>query len=122
MVESAAMDDRMRRLSKAIAAFARERDWEQFHTPKNLAMSLTIEAAEVAEIFQWLTEEQSRRLSPDKVEHLGEELADTFTYLLKLADHFSVDLIEATQRKLAKNARKYPVAKSKGLAKKYTEL
>ncbi len=116
------MKDRLAELSEEVARFARERDWEQFHTPKNLAMGVTIEAAEVAEIFQWLTEEQSRRLGPGQREHLADELADTFTYLLKLADAYGIDLVEAARRKLVKNAAKYPVEKAKGRAKKYDEL
>jgi len=116
------MSDRLKDLSEAVARFARERDWEQFHTPKNLAMGVTIEAAEVAELFQWLTDEQSRKLPPEKREHLADELADTFIYLLKLADAHGIDLVEASHRKLVKNAAKYPVEKSKGVAKKYDEL
>lgn len=116
------MSDDLAELSKAVARFARERDWEQFHTPKNLALSLTIEAAEVAEIFQWLTDEQARALPASKKEHLADELADTFTYLLKLADAYGIDLVKAAHAKLEKNAVKYPVEKSKGSAKKYDEL
>jgi NTP pyrophosphatase (non-canonical NTP hydrolase) len=116
------MSEKIVGLSDAVARFARERDWEQFHTPRNLAMGLSIEAAEVLEVFQWLTDEQARALSPDKVESLSDELADTFIYLLKLADAYRIDLVDAGHRKLAKNARKYPVAKAKGSAKKYDEL
>ena len=120
--KSASKTDKIAALSAAVAAFARERDWEQFHTPKNLAMALSVEASEIAEIFQWLTEEQSKRLPPKEVDHLRDELADTFVYLLKLAGHYKIDLIEAAHRKLEKNAKKYPVEKSKGIAKKYDEL
>ena len=109
-------------LSKAVARFAKERDWEQFHTPKNLAMGVSIEAAEIQEIFQWLTDEQARRLPRAQVAHLADELADTFTYLLKLADFYGIDLVKASHRKLVKNAKKYPVAKAKGSAKKYNAL
>ncbi|MCX5787374.1 MAG: nucleotide pyrophosphohydrolase [Elusimicrobia bacterium] len=116
------MTDRIAALSATLAAFAHERDWEQFHTPKNLAMALSVEASEIVEIFQWLTEAQSKRLPPEKVQHLREELADTFVSLLKLADHYKVDLIEAAHQKLEKNAKKYPVEKAKGSAKKYNEL
>jgi len=116
------MSDELSALRDAVARFARERDWDQFHTPKNLAMGLTIEAAEVAEIFQWLTDAQARRLPADKREHLSDELADTFIYLLKLADAYGIDLVEAARRKLAKNAAKYPIEKAKGVAKKYDEL
>ena len=116
------MADRLKALSKEVARFARARDWEQFHTPKNLAMALSVEAAELTEIFQWLTAEQSARLPAEQREHLEEELADVFIYLLKIARHYRIDLIDAAHEKLAKNAKKYPVAKAKGSMKKYTEL
>ncbi len=116
------MGDGIGELSAALARFARERDWEQFHTPKNLALGVTIEAAEVAEIFQWLTDEQARRLPPETVEHLADELADTLSYLVKLADVYEIDLLAAAKRKLQKNALKYPVEKAKGSAKKYRDL
>lgn len=116
------MSDKVLKLSAAIADFARERDWEQFHTPKNVAMALSVEAAEITEIFQWLTEEQSKDLPPEKVQHLREELADTYIFLLKLANHYKIDLFEAAADKLKVNAKKYPVEKSKGKATKYTEL
>jgi NTP pyrophosphatase (non-canonical NTP hydrolase) len=116
------MSDRIKELSKAVARFAKERDWDQFHTPKNLAEGVTIEAAEILEIFQWLTAEQSRRIPKDRVAHLSDELADVFIYLLKLADFYEIDLVSAAHKKLVKNAKKYPVAKSKGSAKKYNQL
>ena len=96
-------------LKRRIAAFARERRWGKFHTPKNLAMAMVKEAAEVVEIFQWLTPAESKRLSPARRAHLAEELADTFVYLSKLADRFGIDLIDAAARKMDKNALKYPV-------------
>lgn len=113
---------RLPSLRAAIRRFAKERDWDQFHTPKNLAMALSVEASEVVEIFQWLSAKQSARLSAREREHLADELADTFVYLLRLADKAGIDLVEAAFAKLKKNALKYPVAKSRGLAKKYTEL
>lgn len=116
------MSDEVLKLSAAIAEFARERDWEQFHTPKNIAMALSVEAAEITEIFQWLTEAQSKALPPEKVQHLREELADTYIFLLKLANYYKIDLFEAATDKLKINAKKYPVEKSKGKATKYTEL
>jgi len=109
-------------LMRRIRRFARERDWEQFHTPKNLAMALSVEASEVVELFQWLTEAESRKLSEKKVRDLADELADTYIYLLKLADQFGIDLTQAATAKLRKNAVKYPVGKAQGSAKKYTEL
>lgn len=109
-------------LMRKIRRFARERDWEQFHTPKNLAMALSVEASEIVEIFQWLTGAQSRELPEKKRADLVDELADTYIYLLKLADQFGVDLNEAATLKLRKNALKYPVSKARGSAKKYTEF
>ena len=109
-------------LRRSIARFAKERDWDQFHTPKNLAMALSVEAAEIVELFQWLTPEQSAKLSKRDREALADELADMFVYLLRLASRFDIDLFSAARSKMKKNARKYPVAKSRGIAKKYTEL
>ena len=116
------MKDRLAALSAAVDAFARARAWDRFHTPKNLAMALSVEASELAEIFQWLTPAQSRRLKGRAREHLEEELADVFLYLLRLAGRYRVDLVEAGYAKMKKNSAKYPVAKARGLAKKYTEL
>ena len=116
------MDDHLKQLKAALASFAKDRDWEQFHTPKNLAMAMTVEAAEVAEIFQWLTEKQSRSLNKAKIGELADELADTYIYLLRIAEHYGIDLIAAAQAKIRKSARKYPVSKTRGIARKYTEL
>jgi NTP pyrophosphatase (non-canonical NTP hydrolase) len=102
--------------------FAEERDWEQFHSPKNLAMALSVEISEVVEHFQWLTEEQSRNLPHDKLEDVATELADTFIYLIRLADQLNIDLLAAVQNKLEINQQKYPVDQAKGIAKKYTEF
>ncbi len=102
--------------------FAAERDWQQFHTPKNLAMALSVEAAELLEHFQWLTPEQSSRLDAKARRAVGEELADVLLYLTRLADVLEIDPLTAARRKLRLNARKYPVAKSKGNARKYSEL
>jgi NTP pyrophosphatase (non-canonical NTP hydrolase) len=107
-----------------LATFAKERDWEQFHNPKNLSMALSVEAGELVEIFQWLTLEQSARLKEDPrlKQAASEELCDILTYLLRLSDILEVNLPEALELKLAQNGRKYPVEKAKGTAKKYTEL
>ena len=102
--------------------FVRQRDWEQYHSPKNLAMALAGEAAEILEIFQWLTEEQSRKLGREDLEALKDELADTFIYLLEIAGSFQIDLLAAVQNKIRKNTLKYPREKAKGSAKKYTRL
>jgi len=114
--------DEIQRLQEAIHKFARDRDWEQFHTPKNLAMAMSVEAAEVVEIFQWLTDEQSKSLSTDKVAALADELADTYIFLIKIAAHYGIDINQAAFDKIKKNELKYPVAKSRGNSKKYTEL
>lgn len=106
--------DRRALLKDSIARFSRERKWGKYHTPKNLAMAMVKEAAEVVEIFQWLTPAQARRLTPAQRAHLGEELADTFVYLTKIADCFGIDLIEASLAKMEKNRLKYPVARNRG--------
>lgn len=111
-------------LKEKIAAFAQERDWEQFHTPKNLAMALSVEASELAEIFQWLTEKQSFEIANDEKELLKvkDELADIVTYTVRLCGVLNIDLTKELERKMKMNAEKYPVDKAKGIAKKYTEL
>jgi len=101
-------------LKEALRLFAEERDWEQFHSPKNLAMALGVEAAELAEHFQWLTQKESFSLSSDKKNAVGHELADVLIYLVRLADRLDVDLLEAAENKIAVNAKKYPVNESKG--------
>jgi NTP pyrophosphatase (non-canonical NTP hydrolase) len=108
----------------ALAQFARERDWEQFHTPKNLAMALAGEAGEVLELFQWLTPEQSSALiaQPDGAQALRQELADVFAYLLRLADVTGIDLEEALAEKIELNRRRYPVELAYGRAETYTKL
>ncbi len=106
----------------ALRQFAAERDWEQFHSPKNLAMALAVEAAELLEHFQWLTDEQSADLTPEAKERVRLEMADVLLYLIRLADELDVDLVAAALDKLAINAKKYPVEKAKGSAKKHSEL
>jgi dCTP diphosphatase len=102
--------------------FAKERDWDQFHSPKNLSMALSAEVAEIVEHFQWLTEEQSKSLPEEKLEEVETELADTLIYLIRLADKLDIDLLAAAKSKIEVNEQKYPVDKVKGSAKKYTEL
>ncbi len=101
--------------------FAQVRDWDQFHSPKNLSMALAGEAGELLERFQWLTEEQSKSLSLEQQQAVEEEMADVFLYLLRLADKLNVDLMEVANNKLAKNELKYPPEKVRGSAKKYTD-
>jgi NTP pyrophosphatase (non-canonical NTP hydrolase) len=102
--------------------FAAERDWDPFHSPKNLAMALSAETGELLEIFQWLTEAQSRSLSPEAQAAASEEIADVLLYLVRLGDQLGIDLAAAARRKLAANALKYPVEKARGSSKKYNEL
>jgi NTP pyrophosphatase (non-canonical NTP hydrolase) len=108
-------------LKQRLRDFAAERDWEQFHSPKNLAMALIVEAAELVEHFQWLTEAESRALPPDKREPVAQELADVFIYLVRLADRLDIDLLDAAERKIVLNARKYPADRVRGSARKSTE-
>ncbi|MDH5571590.1 MAG: nucleotide pyrophosphohydrolase [Gammaproteobacteria bacterium] len=108
-------------LQKKLKAFAQERDWEQFHSPKNLVMALSVEASELLEHFQWLTEQQSSTLDTDKKQEVAYEMADIFIYLLRLASELDVDLEKSVYEKIKINAEKYPVHKVKGSAKKYTE-
>ena len=102
--------------------FAAARDWDQFHSPKNLAMALSAEAGELLEVFQWLTEEQSRSLAPEAQAAASEEIADVLLYLIRLGDQLGIDPVAAAQRKLVANAQKYPADKARGSNKKYTEL
>ena len=105
-----------------VRAFVTARDWDQFHSPKNLAMALSAEAGELLEVFQWLTEEQSRALADDARAAASDEIADVFLYLIRLADKLDIDPIAAAHRKLEANDRKYPADKARGSNKKYTEL
>lgn len=105
-------------LQKRLAEFASERDWEQFHSPKNLAMALAAEAGELVEEFQWLTEDESGNLDATKKQAVAYELADVLIYLLRLADRLDVDLDVAVAEKIRINAEKYPVALSSGSAAK----
>jgi NTP pyrophosphatase (non-canonical NTP hydrolase) len=111
-------------LSQALANFASERDWHQFHSPKNLVMALTGEVGELTEIFQWLSEDASKSVAnnPDTASAVREELADVTLYLVRLASVLGVDLNEAVVQKLQKNADKYPVNKAHGNHKKYDKL
>jgi len=104
-----------------IANFAKERDWDQFHSPKNLAMALIVEAGELLEHFQWLKQSESFELSEDKLEAVAEELADILVYLVRIADQLDIDLISATDKKIEANELKYPADKVRGSARKYTE-
>lgn len=108
-------------IQKKIRAFRDERDWMQFHNPKDMATAISIEAAELLEIFLWRTPAESVQVAEKDKEHVKEEIADIAAYLFELADNLNVDLIAAMEEKLAKNAVKYPAAQVHGSAKKYTE-
>jgi dCTP diphosphatase len=110
------MSDSLEALRQRLAEFAREREWEQFHSPKNLSMALIAEAAELVEHFQWLSEEQSSGLSPDKLEEVRLELADIQIYLIRIADRLGVDLIQAARDKIEINEQRYPVERVRGHA------
>ena len=111
----------MKQLRDTLRKFVAERDWDQFHSPKNLAMALGVEAAERMEHFQWLSEEQSRRLAPEKLDEVRDEMADVLVYLVRLADKLDVDLLDAAAKKIGKNALKYPADKVRGSMKKYSD-
>lgn len=109
-------------LRDTLREFARERDWDQFHSPRNLASALSVEAAELLEQFQWLTDEESRTLDQDRLAAVREEIADVLLYLIRLADKLDVDLLAAARAKIRRNAEKYPVDKARGSSRKYTDL
>lgn len=113
--------DEIDQLQQRLKQFAVDRDWEQFHAPKNLAMALIVEAAELVEHFQWLTEQQSKQLDEDKRQEVAFELADIFIYSLRLAERLDIDILDAVEKKIVINEQKYPVEKVKGSSKKYTE-
>ncbi|MGV3581341.1 MAG: nucleotide pyrophosphohydrolase [Methylophilus sp.] len=115
------MQDNLNHLRERVNSFVEARDWAQFHSPKNLAMAMIVEAGEVVEHFQWMTEVESRQLDATTREQVGHELADTFVYLLRIAEVCGIDLIEATNQKIDINAKKYPIEKAKGSNAKYTK-
>jgi NTP pyrophosphatase (non-canonical NTP hydrolase) len=112
----------LRRLRERLRVFASVRDWTQFHSPKNLAIALSVEAAELLEHFQWISDKDSLSMPSAKIGKIEEEMADVFLYLIRLADILNVDLVQAADRKIEANSQKYPIEKSRGHAKKYTEL
>jgi len=113
--------DNLENLTKQLAEFAQARDWEQFHNPKNLAMALIGEAGELVEHFQWLTFEQSAHLSPEKKQAVSYEMADILIYLLRIAERLDIDILKATQDKIAINEQRYPADKVKGDARRANE-
>jgi NTP pyrophosphatase (non-canonical NTP hydrolase) len=109
-------------LRDRLREFAKERDWDQFHSPKNLASALSVEAAELLEHFQWMTEAESSTVDADRKAKIAEEIADVLLYLVRIADKLDVDLLAAADAKLRANAAKYPVDLARGSSRKYTEL
>lgn len=109
-------------LRDQLRTFASERDWDQFHSPKNLAAALAVEASELLEHFQWLTEAQSQQLPPETLNEVSNEVADVLLYLIRISDKLGIDLIAAANAKILLNAEKYPVEKARGSSRKYTEL
>jgi len=113
--------DGLERLKHRLRKFAADRDWDKFHSPKNLSMALIAEAAELVEHFQWLSEEQSAQLPAEKLREVETELADILVYLIRMADKLGVDLIAAAESKISINEVKYPADKVRGSSRKYTE-
>ena len=116
------MSQDLEAIKQTLRDFAKERDWDQFHSPKNFSMALIVECAELVEHFQWLTDKQSKNLSAETLEEVSLEMADVMIYLIRLADTLEVDLLATVERKIVLNALKYPIEKSKGIAEKYTKL
>ena len=112
------------KIMEAQRAFSKARKWERFHTPKNLAMALTVETAELLELFQWLTPQEARAVmrSPKKAKEVRSEMADVLYYLVRMADKLGVDLEESFWEKMGENKKKYPAHLARGNARKYTEL
>ena len=108
-------------LKLQLKEFAQVRDWEKFHSPKNLSMALSVEVSELLEHFQWMTESQSYELTPQRHAEVAFEIADIFIFLLRLSDQLDIDLVDMARRKIELNKKRYPVEKVKGSSKKYNE-
>jgi NTP pyrophosphatase (non-canonical NTP hydrolase) len=111
----------MKKLVESLRRFAAERDWDRFHSPKNLSMALSVEVAEIAEHFQWMECSESRSLPAGKLEAVRQEIGDAMIYLVMLADKLGIDLLDAARRKLKVNEKKYPAKKVRGKSAKYSE-
>ncbi len=112
-------DSKYAKLVERIKKFSDDRDWSQFHDPKNLAISLNLEASEVLELYQWTKDNQ---LKPERAGKISEEVADVFYWIIMLANHYDIDLVSALDKKMDENEKKYPVDKAKGKSDKYNEL
>ena len=122
MTDTTPPEDRMQALARALQQFADARDWGPFHSPKNLASALIVEAGELLEHFQWLTEDQSRQLAPDTRQAVAHEMADVLLYLVRLGDVLGIELADAARRKMVLNAQRYPVERARGRADKHDRL
>lgn len=122
MTDTTPPEDRMQALARALQQFADARDWGPFHSPKNLASALIVEAGELLEHFQWLTEDQSRQLAPDTRQAVAHEMADVLLYLVQLSTVLGIDLMDAARAKMALNVQKYPVDQARGHSRKYDAL
>ena len=120
-MEEPSLDGQFQHLRRLLRQFAAERDWEQFHTPKNLAAALSVEAAELLEPFQWLVKGEKDELGPDKLNDVRFEMADVLAYLIQLADKLDVDLVQALLEKIELNRAKYPVDQAHGKSAKYSD-
>jgi NTP pyrophosphatase (non-canonical NTP hydrolase) len=116
------MENELSGLLAKLRAFSEARDWDQFHSPKNLACALSVEASELLEQFQWMKEDESRKLSSEKLAAVESEVADVFCYLLMISEKLGVDLIKSANKKIELNESRYPIDKSKGKSCKYKEL
>lgn len=116
------ISDEMKKITNMIKRFRDERDWMQFHDPKNMSISIVLEAAELLEHFQWKTKEESEKYIKENKEEIQDEIADVAMYLFELADNLDIDLLAAMRKKMKKNIKKYPIAKAKGRHTKYNKL
>lgn len=114
----------LEKIKAELKIFSSDREWDQFHSVKNLSMALSVECSELLEIFQWMSEEDSNQIknNPEKLQNVRDEMADIFVYLLRLSEKLNIDLELAVTEKMIKNAEKYPVEKSRGNSKKYDSL
>lgn len=118
------MNKPFEKIIKKIKKFRDERDWKQFHNPKDMAEAISIEASELLELFLWKTKEESLEFVKDKKNHeeISDEVADVMAFLIEFCDNYDIDIEKSIEKKLQKNAKKYPIHKAKGIATKYTKL